>query len=58
MVDKPGTQYSVKDEDELWPAAKEEFASRRANGTIKDHPSERMFSAHQLHQDENNRVEG
>lgn len=29
------------------PKAKEEFASKRANGTIKDRPQERMFRANQ-----------
>ena len=29
------------------PRAKEEFASKRANGTIKDRPGERMFRANQ-----------
>lgn len=46
LVDKPGTTYSVQVEDQLWPAAKASHASKRADGTINDHPGERMFSAH------------
>ncbi|RYL94198.1 small acid-soluble spore protein K [Sporolactobacillus sp. Y61] len=46
MTDRPGTTYSVQNENELWPGAKEEHASKRAEGSIKDRPAERMFSAH------------
>lgn len=46
MVDKPGTRYSVQNEDDLWPGADDSRVSKRADGSINDRPGERMFSAH------------
>lgn len=31
------------------PQDKDEFASKRADGTIKDRPGERMFESNQVH---------
>jgi hypothetical protein len=57
LVDKPGTRFSVQNEDELWPGADPSHVSKRADGTIKDRPGERMFSAHQK-QRNNDHTEG
>ncbi|MDN3956935.1 small, acid-soluble spore protein K [Sporolactobacillus laevolacticus] len=56
-MDKPGTRFSVQNEDELWPGADPSHVSKRADGTIKDRPGERMFSAHQK-QRNNDHTEG
>ncbi|MFT8363869.1 MAG: small acid-soluble spore protein K [Sporolactobacillus sp.] len=57
-MDKPGTTYSVQDEDRLWPAAKASHASKRVDGTINDRPGERMFSAHDGVHEQTDHVEG
>ncbi|MFD2616598.1 small acid-soluble spore protein K [Terrilactibacillus laevilacticus] len=49
MVDQVGTTYSVKEENEIM--AQEKHNSRRRNGSIKDHPLERMVSANQQDND-------
>lgn len=58
MTDRPGTMFSVQKEDEMWPAAKEKFASKRANGMTKDRPGERMFSAHSNKLNDQDHTEG
>ncbi|MCL1632235.1 small, acid-soluble spore protein K [Sporolactobacillus sp. CPB3-1] len=45
-MDKPGTRYSVQNEDDLWPGADDSRVSKRADGSINDRLGERMFSAH------------
>ncbi|MCO7177185.1 small, acid-soluble spore protein K [Sporolactobacillus kofuensis] len=57
MVDKPGTRYSVQNEEDIWPGASPSHVSKRANGTTKDRPGERMFSAHR-DQREHDHTEG
>lgn len=47
MVDKPGTRYSVQNEEELWPAADPSHVSKRTDGSINTRPGQRMFSAHE-----------
>lgn len=58
MVDRPGTTYSIQNEAELWPAAKASHLSKRADGTIRDRPGERMFSAHAGERQNSDYVEG
>ncbi|MFX3616548.1 MAG: small acid-soluble spore protein K [Sporolactobacillus sp.] len=57
-MDRPRTTYSVQDEDELWPSAKTSHLSKRADGTIRDRPGERMFSAHAGERQNSDHVEG
>lgn len=58
LTDRPGTMFSVQNENEMWPAAKGAFASKRADGSIKDRPGERMFSAHSKKQNDQDHTEG
>ncbi len=53
-MDQPGTTFSVQNDEELWPGAKDEYASKRADGSIKDHPGERMFSARRKQREDQN----
>lgn len=53
MVDRAGKQFSVQNENSILPRAKEEFSSKRADGTIKDRPGERMFLSNQVRGHEN-----
>ncbi|WP_206612216.1 small acid-soluble spore protein K [Sporolactobacillus terrae] len=50
LVDKPGTRYSVQNEEDLFPSADPSHASKRADGSINTRPGEWMFSAHDRHQ--------
>ncbi|RYL90918.1 hypothetical protein EWI07_11655 [Sporolactobacillus sp. THM7-4] len=47
----------MQDPEHIWPAAREEYASKRADGSIKDRPRERMFSAH-FKDDDHDHAEG
>ncbi|GGH88841.1 small acid-soluble spore protein K (minor) [Pullulanibacillus pueri] len=52
MVDRAGTHYPVQNENSIQPRAKDEFSPKRANGTMKDHPIERMLMSNQRDDDD------
>lgn len=47
MVDGKEKQYSVQNENSIQPRAKDEFSPKRPNGTLRDHPMERMLNSNQ-----------
>ncbi|WP_085522410.1 small acid-soluble spore protein K [Tuberibacillus sp. Marseille-P3662] len=48
MVDRGEKQYPVQNENSIQPRAKAEFSSKRANGTTRTRPQERMYLSNQV----------
>lgn len=52
MVDLKGKRYEVQNENSIQPRAKSEYASKRPDGSINNHPQERMLNSNQRDREE------